>query len=156
MSSEFRLIKGVWRSDEEIKFCLPKPVEDVTEICREFRDFIKGRLPFNVRSVYIFYSKRRAEISNLNPYWDRGFVVIDIGGRSFKSRFNPWHDKLRGRETIVIEFCKGCYRLCCYNEWTGSYYYGYAWHFSIDTIKKFMILLQKFVDRDKPEKVEFT
>jgi len=141
--------EGCWVANWYISFDLKQEVNDVTLYTEALYHFLlKEGLPFPYQEIKYFFEERTIE-TDKNPYWEEGYVVIKLKEPSLSSKLNPFHDELRGDETIVIRFRHGFRHFKTWQEITSDV--RFKWKLSETEIMKFFRLLEKFAKKDEVE-----
>jgi len=141
--------ENCWVSSYFITFNLKNRIDDVQLYTKAlYRFFLKERLPFPYQEIRFFFRERTIETGR-DPYWKEGFVVLKVKEPSLLSKLNPFHDELRGDETIVIHFLHGTRHFKAWQEITSDF--RIRWKLNEEEILKFLELLEKFAKKDEIE-----
>lgn len=138
--------KGYWISDKRMSFELSKEIENVEIFAKsliKFLEFFKEDIPLKIKTVYPLFVNK--VLTKDGAYFKRGYIIIEIDESSLISKLNPWHSKIHGDETIVIDYNRGDRHFTSYQE-AKSEYVGmrYTWKLSEEAIIQFRKLLEKF------------
>ena len=131
-----------WESSYVFVYRLKNPIKDVTLYTKALYLFLKKvGLPFPYLEMKYFFEDKTME-PNKRPYWKHGFVVIKVKEPSLLSRINPFHDELRGDETIVIQFKHNDRYFRAWHEITS--FANVRWKLKEKELLRFMELLDSF------------
>jgi len=141
--------EGCWVSSYYITFDLKNRIDDVQLYTKALYKFLlKEGLPFPCKEIRYFLREKTIEAEK-EPYWKEGFVVIKVREPSLLSRLNPFHDELRGDETIVISFVHGTRHFKAWQEISSDF--RIKWKLNEEEIFNFFGLLKKFAKKDEIE-----
>ena len=145
MSLEYDSNKGYWHSDECFKFDLPFKITDVTKIGKTLVKYLKGqKLPFKYSKIFDIYFNKITD-QNMRETYKDGYVLIWLHRPNIKSKLNPFHNEMRGDETITIEFSIGNQSIRSYQEYKSEYMgIKVTWKLELYQINKFKKILENF------------